>query len=147
MNSVWKKVSGVVLGAVLAFVIIAPGLQAGSAAGGEFKLPFSAQWQKVGLRAGDYTFSVNHITLDGVIVVYQGTRAVGIVRPQSFDSHNNQTKASELVCIRHDGKVTVRALSLPRVGTFYFSLPKDLKVLVAQKPELIETVPVQVSGQ
>jgi hypothetical protein len=147
MNSVWKKLSGVVSGAVLAFVIITPGLQAGSAAGGKFKLPFNAQWQKVGLQAGDYTFSVNHMTLDGTITVYQGTRAIGMVRPQSFDGNNSQSEASELICIRHDGKVTVRALSLPRLGTFYFSLPKDLKVLVAQKPELIEAVPVHVSGQ
>jgi hypothetical protein len=33
---------------------------------------------------------------------------------------------------------------MPNVGTFYFSLPKDLKKLIAQNPELIETVLVQM---
>jgi len=51
-----------------------------------------------------------------------------------------------LVCIRQHGNVTVRALRLPHVGTFYFSLPKQLTVLVAQQPELIETVSVEVSA-
>ncbi|MGA9630369.1 MAG: hypothetical protein WA369_09770 [Candidatus Acidiferrales bacterium] len=55
--------------------------------------------------------------------------------------------APELVCIRHDGKVSVRALKLPRVGTFYFALPKDLKALVAQQPQLIETVQVEARGE
>jgi hypothetical protein len=32
------------------------------------------------------------------------------------------------------------------VGTFYFSLPKDLRTLIARQPELIETVSVDVSG-
>jgi hypothetical protein len=40
----------------------------------------------------------------------------------------------------------VRALRLPHVGTFYFPLAKDLSVLAAQQPQLIETVSVEVSG-
>jgi hypothetical protein len=51
-----------------------------------------------------------------------------------------------LICIRHDGNVSVRALRLPNVGTFYFSLPKDLQTLIARQPELIETVSLEVSG-
>lgn len=147
MNSVRKRISGVVLSAVIAFGMIAPSLQAGPvAASGQFKLPFSAQWEKVGLQSGDYWFSVNHITVDGVICVYHGTQAVGLVRPAEFDSSNNQSKNPELVLVRHDGKVAVRALSLPRVGTFYFSLPKDLKTLVAQGSQTIEIIHVPVSG-
>ncbi|MFZ0784590.1 MAG: hypothetical protein WAM67_02295 [Candidatus Acidiferrales bacterium] len=147
MKSVWKAVSGVALAAVLAFGMIAPGLQAGTAARGEFNMPFNAQWERLGLSTGDYTFSVDHGTLNGTIVVYHGSQAVGMVRPQSFESGENQAKNPELVCIRHDGKVSVRALKLPRVGTFYFALPKDLKALVAQQPQLIETVHLEVRGE
>jgi hypothetical protein len=146
MRDIWKRVSGVVLSAVIAFGMIAPGLQAGPAAGGKFKLPFAAQWGKVALPTGDYTFSVDHITLNGTILLYRGTQAAGILRPQTFDAGDG-SKSSELVCIRHDGKITVRALRLPKVGTFYFALPNDLKVLVAQQPQLIETVSIQVSGE
>jgi hypothetical protein len=42
--------------------------------------------------------------------------------------------------------VGVRALRTNH-GTFYFALPKDLQVLMTQQPQLIETVPVQVSGE
>jgi hypothetical protein len=147
MNSVWKKVSGVVLSAVLAFVIVAPGLQAGPVAGGQFKLPFDAQWGKVGLSTGDYTFAINHVTVNGTIFVYRDGRAAGVVRPETFDSDGSRNKKSELVFVRHDGKATVRALTLPGIGTFYFPLPKQLKTLVAQQPELIETVPVASSGE
>jgi len=126
--------------------MIVPGLQAGPAAAGKFKLPFDARWEKIGLPTGDYTFSVDHITLNGTILVYRGTEAVGIVHPQMFNGDENRSKNSELVCIRHDGKVTVRALRLPNAGTFYFPLPNELKALVAQQPQLIETVSIEVSG-
>jgi hypothetical protein len=36
---------------------------------------------------------------------------------------------------------------LPSIGTYYFEMPKSLKTLVAQQPQLIETVQVQVSGE
>lgn len=147
MNSVRKRISGVVLSALIALAMIAPSLQAGPvAASGQFKLPLSAQWEKVGLQSGDYWFSVDHITANGVICVYRGTQAVGMVRPAEFDSSKDQSKNSELVLVRHDGKVAVRALTLPRVGTFYFSLPQDLKTLVAQQSQTIETIHVPVSG-
>jgi hypothetical protein len=146
MKASWKWVSGVVLVAVIALVMIAPGLHAGPAARGKFTMPFDAQWGRTTLRTGDYTFSVNHITSNGTILVYRGTQAMGIVLPQEFNDRENQSKNPELVCIRHDGIVTVRALRLPNVGTFYFSLPKELKTLVAQQPELIETISVEVSA-
>jgi hypothetical protein len=147
MNGSWRRVSAVVLGTVIAVGAIATGLQARPAAGGKFRLPFDAQWGIVALPTGDYTFSIDHLTTNGAVLVYRGSHAVGIVRPQILDNHENQNQSPALVCIRHDGTVTVRALRLPNVGTFYFSMPKELKVLVAQQPQLIETVSVEVSGE
>jgi hypothetical protein len=146
MRGSWKSVSVFILITVIAFGMIAPSLQAGPAARGSFKLTFDAKWGRTTLRAGDYTFSVDHITSNGMIFVYRGSQAVGLVHAQVFNDDESQSKNPELVCIRHDGNVTVRALRLPHVGTFYFSLPKQLTVLVAQQPELIETVSVEVSA-
>jgi len=145
MKSSWKFVTTVVLGAVIAFGMIAPGLQA-TVAAAKFELPFDAQWGKVDLPTGAYTFSVDHFASNGLIRIYQGTKVVGTLHPVTFEVNEGHGKKPALICIRNDGKVTVRALRLPNVGTFYFPLPKKLKVLVAQQPELIETVMVEVSG-
>jgi hypothetical protein len=98
------------------------------------------------LPTGDYTFSVQDASLNGNIYVYRGGHAVGMLHAQMFKDNENRSKSPVLICIRHDGNVSVRALRLPNVGTFYFSLPKDLKMLIVRQPELIETVFVEVSG-
>ncbi|MFZ0414332.1 MAG: hypothetical protein WAL78_01470 [Candidatus Acidiferrales bacterium] len=147
MKVSWRAVSGVVLSAVIALVVIAPGLQAGPAAQDKFTLPFDAQWGKTSLPAGVYTLSVDRLTSNGTIHVARGTQSVGIMLPQLFDYTQNQSKNPELVCIRHNGVVTVRALRLPSVGTFYFPLPKDLKVFMAQQPQMIETVSLEATGE
>jgi len=143
-----RKILWVVLGAVIAIAAILPGLQAGPMAGGRFKMPFDAQLGKTTLPMGDYTFSVNRGDgTYGLIRVYRGAESVGIMVPQELDTYHGQGESPALLCIRHDGKVTIRALRLPGIGTYYFQMPKELKTLVVQQPELIETVPVQVSGE
>ena len=140
-----KGILWVALSAVIAIGAIVPGLKAGPSAEGRFKLPFDAQAGKMTLQTGAYTFSVDRAAGSyGLVRVYRGTESVGIMVPQELDSFHGQSQNAALLCIRHDGKVTVRALRLPNVGTYYFQMPKDLKTLVAQQPELIETVPVQV---
>jgi hypothetical protein len=147
MKVSWKRGSGFVLIAVIAIGMIAPGLQAGPAFAAKFTLPFDAHLGKMALPTGAYSFSLDHAGLNGVILFRQGDRAVGMVLPQVFDNHQNQGKNPVIICIRHDGKVTVRALRLPSIGTFYFALPKELEGLMAQHPKLIETVSVEVTGE
>jgi hypothetical protein len=149
MKDIRKRVSGMLLSAVIAIGMIAPGLQAWPSAAGKFKLPFDVQLgEKMALPTGDYTFLIDRSAgSNGTILVYRGNQVVGMALPQTVDRDEKQGDKPVLVCIRHDGKVTVRALRLPQVGTFYFPLPKDLKVLVAQQPQLIETVSIQVSGE
>lgn len=143
-----KAILWAALVAVIAVGAIVPGLQAGPSAEGRFKLPFDAQMGKATLSTGNYTFSVDRADgTFGLIRVYRGTESVGIMVPQELDSYHGQQRQAALLCIRHDGKVTVRALRLPNIGTYYFQLPKDLQTLVAQQPQMIETVPVQVSGE
>ncbi|HEV3482072.1 MAG TPA: hypothetical protein VGR97_07060 [Candidatus Acidoferrales bacterium] len=148
MNVSRKSILWGALSAVLAIAAIMPGLQAGPAMAGRFKLQFDAQVGKTALPMGDYTFSVDRGAGSyGVIFVYREGQALGMVVPQVLDRYKGQGLSPELLCIRHDGKVTVRALRLPEVGTYYFQMPKNLQTLVAQQPQLIETVPVQVSGE
>jgi hypothetical protein len=143
-----KGILWAALAAVIAIAAIVPGLQAGPSADGRFKLPFDAQVGKMTLSTGDYTFSVDRNAGSyGLVRVYRGTESVGIMVPQELDYYHGQGQNSALLCIRHDGKVTIRAMRLPNIGTYYFQLPKDLKTLVAQQPQMIETVPVQVSGE
>lgn len=140
-----KGILWVALSGVIAIGAIVPGLKAGPFAEGRFKLPFDAEAGKMTLATGNYTFSVDRGAGSyGLVRVYQGKESVGIMVPQELDSFHGQSQDAALLCIRHDGKVTVRALRLPNVGTYYFQMPKDLKTLVAQQPQLIETVPVQV---
>jgi hypothetical protein len=149
MKDIWKRVSGVVLSTVIAFGMIAPSLQAGPSAVGRFKLPFDVQLgEGMVLPTGNYTFLLDRsVGASGTILVYRGAQAVGMVLPQTLDPNERPGQNPVLVCIRHDGKVTVRALRLAQVGTFYFPLPNDLKVLAAQQPQLIEAVSIQVTGQ
>jgi hypothetical protein len=149
MKDSWTKISGVVLSAVIVLTIVAPSLRAWPTAEGRFKLGYDIQLgEKMALPTGDYTFSVDRSAGSyGTISVYRGTEIVGTVLPQMLNADERQGEKPELLCIRHDGKVTVRALRLPQVGTFYFSLPKDLKVLVAQQPRLIETISAEISGE
>jgi hypothetical protein len=146
MKGYWKWVTGVALVAVIAFGLIAPALQAELATAGKFKLPFDAQLGGIALPAGDYLFRVDQASLRGKILISRENQPVGMLYAQTFNDNENQTKHPVLVCIRHDGNVAIRALRLPKVGTFYFFLPKELSVLVAQQPQLIETVSVEVSG-
>jgi hypothetical protein len=147
MKSPWKSFSGVVLGVMAALMLIAPGLQAGPAAQDRFNLPFDVQWGKMTLPTGAYTLSIDRFSMSGKVLISQGSKGIEMVLPQTFDYTQNQSKKAELVCIRHDGVVTVRALRLPQVGTFYFSLPKSLRTMMAEQPQMIETVSLAVSGE
>lgn len=149
MKSSRGSILWVALAAVIAIGTITPRLRAGSSSHeGRFKLPFDAQLGTTALRTGNYTFSVDRSAgAYGVIVVYSEGRALGFVVPQTLDRYEAKGLNPQLLCIRHEGKVTVRGLRLPNVGTYYFRMPKELQTLMANQPRLIETVPVQVSGE
>jgi hypothetical protein len=149
MKGSWKKVAAFALVVAITFGMGLPKLQAGLQAGpihGKFKMPFDADLGKITIPTGDYTFSVSHLALDSTIYIYQGTKAVAMLRAQSFTPNENKGENPVFIFVRHDGNTTLRALRLPQAGTFYFPLPKKLQNLVAQQPQLIETISVQVSG-
>lgn len=147
MKGPWIKVLGALLVMLTACVAIAPRLQATTAVQGKFTLPFNAKWGKVSLQAGDYTVSINRYSSMATILISQAGRNVGVTLPEMFDYTENNSKTAELVCIRHNGVTTIRELRVPQVGTYYFPLPKELKIMAAQQPQMIETVSLRLVGE
>jgi hypothetical protein len=147
MKFLRNSISGFLIAAAIVLLASAPGLQARPGAGGSFTLPFDARWGKANLPSGDYTFSVEELTFEGAVFIAQGSQTIAVVRPQEFNEREDQSKKPELICLRHDGKVTIRALRLPNVGTFYFALPKEVKDLVAQQSKSVESVTVEMTLQ
>ena len=113
---------------------------------GNFNLPFDTTWNNVTLPAGQYSLAVDHTGYDGRVLLRRGTRAVGVLLPDRFSSESayNIQKA-ELVCVRHSDTLAIRALNLPNLGTFYYSLPKDMQA--QSSPQLLEQVVVSLSGK
>lgn len=146
MKISWNKVAAFAVVVAVAFGMSLPQLRAQSFSRGKFQLPFDSKLDKLALPTGDYTFSVDHMSTNAIVSIYQGTNVVGLMRPQSFSSYDNQGEKPVLVFVRHDGNTALRALRFPGGGTFYFPLPKGLKILSAKQPQLIETVSVQVSA-
>src|SRR5258708_31823378 len=97
MKYSWKCVSGLALIAVIAFGMIAPGLQAGPAMAASFKLPFDAKLGKMALPTGDYWLSLDHAAFNGLIRFYKGNQVVGIVRAQAFDNRQGQRMNTRLI--------------------------------------------------
>ena len=131
--------------AVIAITMLAPALRAELSNEGRFKLLFDAELGKTALPRGDYTFSLDRSAGSyGTIVIYRDNQALAMAVPETLDRYDRQGVHPELLFVRHDGRVILRALRMPDLGTFYFSIPKDLKKFVEQEPQLIETVPVQM---
>jgi len=146
MTGSWKRVAVFVFVVAIALGLSLPKSQAGSVTLGKFSLPFDAKLGSTAVPSGDYSFSVDHLATEGLVHIYQGTKTVALLRPQMFDSFDDQGVKPVLIFVRHDGNTTLRALRFPKSGTFYFTLPKGLSNLVAKQPQLIETVSVEVSG-
>ena len=143
-KSMFQMISRLALVAFLGLAIVGPGAGAQTESAGKFSLPFAARWGGISLGAGDYTFRVEDLS---VVRVWQGQRELGMVLLQSYDRVNGRNENASLICIRHDGTCAVRALTTPELGTFYFAVPKDARVLVAQQPELLQSVAIQVAGK
>ena len=153
---------------LFAFALAAAALSVGSASAqvntpevrGTFTLPFEAHWGKATLPAGKYTFEEvdtnGHQRMVEVRSEAKGTPlafAIVSVREPSLSANR-----SELVCIRQGKIGIVRSLVMANLGEIlYFTLRKTAplyaqnrdaktRTLLAQAPELIQRVPVEVAG-
>lgn len=116
--------------------------QSATVASGKFTLDFNAQWGKLDLQPGTYTFAVKAENSSYIVAVQQGQRPLGFVLTSNFASQQNLDSQDEaLLCVRRSGECSVGALKLPS-GVFYFTIPGLQKAQLAQQPNLIERVPV-----
>ena len=147
MRSSWKKIATLVFVVAVALGMGLPKTQASSSvAAGRFKLPFAANLGGMSLAAGDYTYAVEQMSNAGKITIFHDQKVVGMFHAQSFSTFENNSQYPVLVFVRHDGSAMLRAFRFPGIGTLYFALPKEMKTLIAQQPQLIEAIQVQASG-
>ena len=152
------------LGKLLAFALTAA-LCAGSTFAmdptqvrGSFTLPFEAHWGNATLPAGKYTFEavgIGHPFIEVRGEAKGSTPVFVIVLAHNLSQSAN---TSELVCIRQGNTGIVHSLVLKGSGEIlYFPVPKNLRLyahngnaktrtLLAQDPDLIQRVPVEVAG-
>ena len=116
--------------------------------GGNFTLPFEAHWGTVTLAAGNYTFIIDRPGGNGRLFLRQGVNNVGIVLAQQF-SGTGATKIDHaaLVYVQRSGSFDIRALRLPNVGTFYYSVPASSSKQSAENPEINREIAVIASGR
>lgn len=106
---------------------LATGLLGATDVNGSFRLPFQAQWESVTLPAGDYTFSLDHATQNGRILLRRGDRAVALIIPQGMEV-TAYTATSSLVIVGN----AVRSLHLAPVGlTYQYQVHQGRKELFA----------------
>jgi hypothetical protein len=113
---------------------------------GRFTLPVEARWGHVVLPPGDYSFTLDHASNDGKIMVRRGTGNLGIILTQAIRDRQTSDQ-SALVLVRSGGNYTIRALRLAELGmTLEYSVPKAGKQLIVQAPQLLERIPVTMGG-
>jgi hypothetical protein len=111
---------------------------------GTFTLPFEVRWGTAILPAGDYSFQLDN---SNYIVTIRGeNQAAMVLSPSRRD--DNQSGSSALIVVRHGKRGTVRALRLPEQNVvFTYPARKGEPPMLAQAPELIQRIPVVVSGK
>jgi len=105
-----------------------------------------ARWGHVVLPPGDYSFTLDHASNDGKIMVRRGTKTVAMMINQGIRDWQTSDH-SALVLVRSGGNYTIRALRLAELGmTLEYSVPKTGKQLIVQAPQLLERIPVMMGG-
>jgi len=113
---------------------------------GKFKLPVEAHWGLAVLPPGDYTFTLDHATANGMIIV-RGQGKAAIIPATAGISLSKITEQSELVLVNRDGRRTVRSMYLGHLGlTLQYRVPKDETRYVSQSAPS-RSVPVTIASR
>ena len=135
--------------ALLAGCLTANPASAQEAFKGSFTLPFEARWGNIVLPAGQYSFTLDHATAQGIVTIQKETGRYGYMgRVLNQGTYDRQVvDHSELVLVRSGGNYRIRALRLGDLGmTFEYSVPKGERQLISQTPQLLERIPVRMGG-
>jgi hypothetical protein len=146
LNRSFKLVAPLGL-ALLAGCLTANLASAQEAYRGKFTLPFEARWGQVVLPAGQYSFTLDHGTVSGIVSVRGETgRALGFITNPAI-SDGQTFDRCELILVRSGENYTIRALRLPELGlTLEYSVPKSGRQFIVQGPQLLERIPVTMGG-
>jgi len=134
--------------ALLATVVSA-GLLSAQDVQGTFTLPFEAKWGLATLPPGDYSFTLD-TSGSGIKIatVRQGQRYVAIISANAGATRGKVAGPSALIIVRRGRTRFVRALCLAEVGTTLEYMPPEAeRQMLAQTPELIQRIPILVSGK
>lgn len=137
----------VVFLALLATVVSA-GLLSAEDFQGKFTLPFEAKWGLATLPPGDYAFRINPAVAPYTVQVQREGKGVAIITASDGRSESGPSGQSQLIVVRRGKKGTIRALQLAEAGVVLsYTAPKAERQLLAQAPELIQRIPLSVSGK
>jgi hypothetical protein len=127
-----------------------PGLASAQVYTGQFTLPFAAHWGMATLPAGDYSFKLDHPTLEGTLELYQGTKAVALIKSQGYHLNDDHTGSSALIVTRDNAgsSPTVSALRLAQAGMVFSYMPHRPKHETAPaEKEMAQIIPVGTVGR
>jgi hypothetical protein len=115
---------------------------------GEFTLPLDAQWGKVDLPAGTYSFTMNIEKAPYTIKVQRGSATAIFIWPAGKSPGQRISGASSLTATRRGHRLRIRFLALAEEGVvFNFTVPQSEKVLMAETPELIQRIPILMASK
>ena len=132
------------IGCLAVVAALNAGLASAQVVAGQFTLPFAANWGIATLPAGNYTFTLDHASLEGTIKLYQGTKGVALIKCQGYN-HADRTGSGALIVTADGagGGPTVRSLRLAEAGVVFSYVahrPKD-GTAPAEK-EMAQVIPV-----
>lgn len=133
---------------VLATAWLTVGVASAETVVGTFTLPCEVRWENTVLPAGEYSFSINPAEGPAPLITIRGENQAAMIHPSRGVSIRNVSSRSVLILVRRGQTGTVQALHLAQAGRVLFYGPrKDRDRLYAHGPELIQRVPVTVSGK
>ena len=132
------------IGCLAVVAALSAGLASAQVVTGQFTLPFAANWGIATLPAGDYTFTLDHTSLEGMIKLYQGTKAVALIKCQGFNPYADRTGGSALIVTadRAGGSPTVRSLRLAEAGVFSYMAHRPKHGTAPAEKEMAQVIPV-----
>ena len=117
-----------------------------------FSLPFETHWGGAVLAAGDYSLLFDTTASSRPMLLQRGDVNIAKIAPLNLEEIVSPAK-SQLLVVREEKRATVHILYFAQPRTaFHFKVPESYEVYTrlltrADKPVLIQRIPVTVSGK
>jgi hypothetical protein len=115
---------------------------------GEFTLPLEAQWGKIVLPAGTYSFTMNIEKSPYTIKVQRGSETAIFIWLAGKTPLKRVSGPSLLTAIRRGNGLRIRSMDLASEGIMFdFTVPRSDQLLIAEKPDLIQRIPLLMASR